>query len=313
MNHNIFSISIAVFCLGLLWACTAMLKPAFAQNTAQSTSKSNMAQSTMEPTDKLHPIASQKKFIIYYSDEQPDDEFANYDVIVFDREAHPPLGNLNSKGKVLLGYLSGGELDSTRSDFAKIKNNHILLEENPNWKGSFIVDVRSPAWTAYLIEDVIPEILRQGFDGIFVDTLDSVEDLEVRNPTKYIGMIQGTTNMIKTIRMHYPNMKIMINRGYKILPHIARDIDYVLAEGTMAEYNFETGKSKLFDDEIYQEYAQKVMDLKAKAPHLQIMAVDYWDMNDIEGVKNIYLKHRDNGFIPYVTTIDLEQIHHQPW
>ncbi len=304
MNHNIFTISIAAFCLSVLWLCTAMLKPAFAQNGAQNGAQHD---------EKLHPIANQKKFIIYYSDVYPDDEFANYDVIVFDREAHPPLGNLNSKGKVILGYISGGELDSGRSDFEQIKQNQILLEENPNWKGSFIVDVRRPSWTAHVIEDVIPEILRKGFDGIFIDTLDSVEDLEVRHPEKYKGMIEGTANMIKTIRMHYPNMKIMVNRGYKVLPHIAREIDYVLAEGTLAEYDFKTGKSKLFADAVYQEYAGMAEKLKVQAPHLQIMAVDYWDMEDIEGVKKIYQKHRENGFIPYVTTIDLEKVHHQPW
>jgi polysaccharide biosynthesis protein PelA len=291
--NNIISVIITISCLSLMWLCTFMLQSAYAQN--------------------IHPISSQKKFAIYYSDQHADSEFASYDVIVFDRENHPQLSNLNSKGKVILGYVSGGELDSARSDFNEIKQEHILLEQNPNWKNSYIVDVRSPRWTAHLIEDVIPEILRKGFDGIFIDTLDSIEDLEAKNPRKYRGMTQGAVNMIKTIRRHYPQMKIMVNRAYKILPRVARDIDYVLAESTLAQYNFSTGNSSLFPDEIYEEYVTKAEKLKRQAPHLQIMTVDYWDMNDLAGVRKLYIKQRENGFIPYVTTVDLENIHHNPW
>jgi uncharacterized protein (TIGR01370 family) len=288
--NNIFSVAMTI--LSPIWLCAFMIQSGYAQN--------------------IHPISPHKKFAICYSDQHADNEFANYDVIVFDRENHPPLGNLNSKGKVLLGYVSGGELDSTRSDFNQVKQAHILLGQNQNWKNSYIVDVRSPRWTAHLIEDVIPEILRKGFDGIFIDTLDSVEDLEAKNPKKYHGMTQGAVNMIKTIRKHYPQMKIMVNRAYKILPNVAHDIDYVLAESTLAQYDFSTGNSSLFPDEIYQEYVGKAENLKRQAPHLQIMTLDYWDMNDPAGVQKLYIKQRENGFIPYVTTVDLENIHHQP-
>jgi hypothetical protein len=84
--NNIFSVAMTI--LSPIWLCSFMLQSAYAQN--------------------IHPISPQKKFAIYYSDQHADNEFANYDVIVFDRENHPPLGNLNSKGKVLLGYVSGG-------------------------------------------------------------------------------------------------------------------------------------------------------------------------------------------------------------
>jgi uncharacterized protein (TIGR01370 family) len=255
----------------------------------------------------------QKKFVIYYGDTQPDHEFTMYDVIVFDRENHPPLQKLTAKNKIILGYISGGELDEDVSNYNELKDNFILIHENKNWEGAHVVDIRDPKWTAYIIQDLIPDILRKGFNGIFIDTFDSVEHLEQKDPNKYSGMKSAASNMIKTIRMHYPNIKIMVNRGYEILPNIARDIDYVLAEGTVANYDFETNKSSLFPDSIIQEYAEKHAELRQIAPHLQIMATDYWDMNDIDGVKTIYQKHRENGLIPYVTTIDLNNVHHQPW
>lgn len=293
--NNIISISITIFCLSLLWLFTLSLQNSYAQN------------------EEIIAAAMKKKFVIYYSDEHSDNEFSGYDVIVFDRENHPYINNLKSKGKIILGYVSGSELDSNRDNFDDLKRRFKPLKENEIWKGSFIVDIRSVEWTAHIIENIIPDMIRKGFSGIFIDTLDSIEELEASDPDKYNGMIYAAVNMIKTIRMHYPNIKIMVNRGYKILPHVANDIDYVLAESTMATHDFETGKSSMVDKEIYQEYVDKAKELRKISPHLQIMTVDYWDMDDIDGVRDIYLKHRENAFIPYVTTVNLEKLHHQPW
>jgi polysaccharide biosynthesis protein PelA len=296
MKHDIIPYFITAFVLGFAIIASILIIPAHAQDS-----------------EKYAESAGQKKFVIYYGSEQPDHEFTMYDIVVFDRENHPQLSKLKARNKVVLGYISGGELDEDISNFAELKDDFKLLKENEDWEGSHIVDIRDPKWTAYIIQDLIPDILRKGFSGIFIDTIDSAEYLEQQDPVKYAGMINAAVNMVKTIRMHYPNIKIMLNRGYEVLPKIARDIDYVLAEGTLANYNFETNKSTLFSEEIYQEYVQKHAELKQIAPHLQIMTTDYWDMNDLEGVKNIYQKHRENGYIPYVTTIDLNNVHHQPW
>ncbi len=253
-----------------------------------------------------------KNWIVYYSNTHKSSEFSDYDVIVFDRDKHPPIQNLKAAGKTLLGYVSAGEAEKYRPDYKTIQDKNLLMEENPHWPGHFSVDVRNPEWTRYLVEDVIPSIIQRGFHGIFVDTLDSVEDLEVQQPQKYKGMIKASANMIKTIRHHYPDLKIMINRGFEIMPYIAQDVDYLLLEGVMVNYDFEGGNHKLFPDHIYQEYVQKVKALKIKAPHLKVMALDYWHMDDTNMIKTIYKRHRQNGFLPYVTTIELDRLDKEP-
>jgi polysaccharide biosynthesis protein PelA len=260
---------------------------------------------------ELHPLTEQKRFIVYYGDTHEPQEFMPYDVIVFDRENHPDLSTLRGKGKILLGYISGGEGEQRRSDYDSHQKVHLLEKEtNPNWDDNRIVDIRSPAWTAYIIEQLIPDMLHQGFDGIFIDTLDSIEHLESTKPADYKGMVEGAITMIKMIRLHYPDIKIMVNRGYQIVPAVLGEIDYVLGEGTLVKYDFESKKTELFPTEIFQEYVLRAAEWRKKAPHLQVMTLDYWDMDDKEGVEHIYNLHRANGFIPYVTTIDLENVHH---
>jgi polysaccharide biosynthesis protein PelA len=254
----------------------------------------------------------QKRWVVYYADEHPATVFNEYDIIVFDRVAHPPLQPLHAGHKVILGYISGGEIEQVRDDFEQVKAANVLLKENPHWPGAFAVDVRHPEWTRYLIEDVIPDVLQHGFQGIFIDTLDSVEDLEVNDPVKYAGMIQAAATMVSTIRQHYPDIKIMVNRGFRVMPLIAKDVDYVLAEGILVNYDFEKGNHSLFPDEIYQEYVNKMRQLKKEAPHLQLFTLDYWNMDDEKTVKEIYAKQHANGFFPYVTTIDLDNIHAEP-
>lgn len=250
-----------------------------------------------------------KKWVVYYGDKEPAESFLEYDVIAFDRDNHPPLRQLLNRDRALLGYVSFGEAEKYRHDFKDIEALGVLLEENPSWPGHFVVDIRKPQWTKYVIEVVIPDIMHQGFNGIIIDTLDSVEDLEASDSKKYEGMTQAAIRMVHAVRVHYPKLKIMVNRGFNTLPGIAKDIDYVLAESVMVQHQPDDKTYKLFPPEVYQEYVGRLNDLKKQAPHLTIVSVDYWDMNDPAGIKHIYDTNRANGYLPYVTTIDLNNFH----
>ncbi len=252
------------------------------------------------------------RWVVYYGEALPSSDFDDYDIIVFDRDKHPPVQNLKAKGKILLGYVSVGEAEKYRPDYEDIRATHALLEENPNWKGHYAVDVRRPEWTQYLIQEVIPQVIRQGFHGIFIDTLDSAEDLEAKNPKKYAGMIKAAAEVVRTIRLNYPDLRIMVNRGFAVMPAIAGDVDYLLAESVLANYDFKKKKASFFPDTVYQEYVDKMQALKREAPQLRLVTLDYWDMKDVGGVKKIYARQKANGFMPYVTTIGLDRVDPEP-
>jgi len=252
------------------------------------------------------------RWIVYYDDEKPAEAFIDYDIIAFDRDYHPSLRELQNQGKTLLGYISFGEAEAYREDFATIQQLGVLLEENPMWPGHYIVDIRDPAWTKYVIEEVMPDVIQSGFDGIIVDTLDSIEALEARHPERYAGMVDGAVKMVKAVRTHYPNITIMINRGFDTLPRIAGDIDYVLAESIMVKHLPDDETYTLFPDAIYQDYVDQLDALQKQAPHLEVVTVDYWDPTDHKGIRHIYDTQRAQGFIPYVTTIGLDRVHQEP-
>ena len=122
----------------------------------------------------LTPLrAADIRWACYYADTAKLETLMKFDLLVLDSAYPAPLSPLADAGKTLIGYLSVGEVASTRPYFDRVKTEGILLEENRNWKGSFFVDVRDQRWTKRVVEDLIPEILRKGFHGIFLDTVDN--------------------------------------------------------------------------------------------------------------------------------------------
>jgi len=250
----------------------------------------------------------QPRWIAYYSDEEEPINFEPYSVIVFEPDNHPLIEGLLESGKTVLGYLSLGEVSKDRFYFDEVKNQGLFLEENKNWKGAYFVDIRDKRWTKRVIEELIPQILYQRFSGIFIDTLDNAEHLEDANPQKYHGMRQAAIDLIKAIRLNYPSLKIMLNRGFKILPSVAKDIDMELGESIYTDFNRDKGTYELVAKPLYEKNVKILKEAQKINSKLEIYTLDYWNLNDKTGIKKIYQAERENGFVPYVSTIDLSKI-----
>lgn len=262
----------------------------------------------------IHPLRGDdvQKWAVSYSSNVPLDSFASYSLVVLDSEYHPPLNWFIEKGIKTVGYISVGEVENHRPYFQEVKAENILLMENEHWKGSYFVDIRDPRWVKRVIEELIPSLLFQRFDGVFLDTIDNAEYLEQIDPKKFKGMKQAAINLIKAIRLHYPSLIIIQNRGYSLLPATGSTIDIVLAESIYTDYNFETKKYQKVPREEYQEQVELLQNAKKDSPHLQVFTLDYWNPNKPDAIKKIYNIERENGFIPYVSTIKLDKIIPEP-
>jgi uncharacterized protein (TIGR01370 family) len=253
-----------------------------------------------------------RNFTVYYSDSASASTLASYDLLVLDSDYHPDLNTLADRGKTLLGYLSLGEVERIRAYYDEVRAEGILLQENPFWKGSYFVDVRDPRWTSRVIERLIPRILGKGFQGLFLDTLDNPAYLEEKDPVRFRGMTSASATLVKTIRYHYPSIKIMLNRAYEILPEVETDIDIILGESVFTDYDFESKTYKTVPLGAYRRQVEVLKGSQRRIPKLQVMTLDYWDPNDREGVLRIYREQRKNGFVPYVATVELDKIVPEP-
>ncbi len=252
------------------------------------------------------------RWLVYYSDKASPDAFREYQVIVLQSENYPALRPRVGRGKTLLGYLSLGEVEQDREYFADVKAEKILLQENENWKGSYFVDLRDPRWTKRVLDQLIPGILRRGFDGLFFDTLDNAPHLEQTDPDRYRGMTAAAVSLVRAIRLRYPGIKIMLNRAYEILPQVEQQIDMELGESVFADYDFGTKPYRLVQRDLYREQVKLLQAVQKRRPGLKIFTLDYWDPADIAGIARIYREQRANGFEPYVATVELDRIVREP-
>ena len=251
---------------------------------------------------------NKERWAVYYGQEAEPDSFSPFRVVVLDSAAHPDIKEVKKYAGPVLGYVSIGEVDATH-DAANAPA--VLIEKNTAWN-SQMVDIRQPEWQKYILETKVPGVLSQGFDGVMLDTIDSALYLENKDPTRFKGMKDAAVYLVKALRHRYPDMPIMVNRGFGIWPEIANDVTMILAESTLT--HMEPGVSKNArwqSDGAYQQYLEKLVEAKGYNKNLRVYTLDYWDMNDTKGVLRIYDLQRKQGFVPYVTTPDLTTIHHE--
>lgn len=256
--------------------------------------------------------AQVERWVIYNSDEASISDFEPYQLILLDPDSHPSIKALKERGKTILGYISLGEAEDKRTHFEMAKRAGLLLQENKNWKGEFSVDIRKKEWTKILVEQVIPYILHQGFDGLFLDTLDNAEALEEQDPVKYKGMKEAAINLVQTIRLHYPQIQLMTNRGYFVLPKVANIINMALGEDLMTTYDFKTKKYLMQPETEVAGQIKALKDAQKINPKLQLLSLDYWYPEQTDVIKSLYEEERKKGFIPYVGTIRLDKIIPEP-
>src|SRR2546426_6660046 len=147
-------------------------------------------------------LLSPMRWAAYYSDGQPAEGFSGFQLLILDGDYHPPLGELR-KGRSLLGYVSIGEIEQTRSPFKAAKARGVIVGENQNWKGSFFVDVRSAWWTAR-VKLLVQQAVSQGFQGVFLDTVDDAEYLESKDASEFRGMKDAMAQVILEVRRGFP-------------------------------------------------------------------------------------------------------------
>ena len=255
--------------------------------------------------------AAPEHWSVYYGQMATPEELQNYDLLVLDPETHPPLRPLLNRNHTVLAYLSLGEAKIDHQADRLMTDRSMVLSKNPNWQ-SLVIDIRNPAWMAMVVEQLVPSLLQQGFDGVMLDTIDSSIALEMKDKKAYAGMQKAAAQLVHTLRENYPDMKIMVNRGFEILPQVAGDIDMVLAESIFTTYDFKTNKHLRVQPSHYESIVNYLQKLKEVNPRLMLFSLDYWPLEDVDNVRRIYAEQRAHGLVPYVSTLDLQSVTAEP-
>jgi uncharacterized protein (TIGR01370 family) len=219
-----------------------------------------------------------------------------------------PIAPLRGPGSILLGYVSFGEVERSRPYFAALEKAGALRAANPNWPDARLADLRHPAWRSAVLDRLVPAILALGYDGIFIDTMDNAEAMERQDPVANKGMVTAGVSLIAAVRARFPKIRIMLNRGYALLPDVAPKIDYLLGEAMASRWNFTAKHYELLSDSDWAWQAGRLRAAQARNPALSLMTLDYWDSGDAKQVAALYARERAAGFSPYVATLALDRL-----
>ncbi|WP_132740721.1 endo alpha-1,4 polygalactosaminidase [Sphingomonas sp. PP-F2F-A104-K0414] len=223
-----------------------------------------------------------------------------------------PIAPLRGPGSILLGYVSFGEVERSRPYFAALDKAGALNAANPNWPDARLADLRHPAWRAAVLDRLIPAILALGYDGIFIDTMDNAEAMERQDPVANTGMVAAGATLIAAVRARFPKIRIMLNRGYALLPDVAPKIDYLLGEAMASRWNFAAKRYELLSESDWAWQAARLRAARARNPALALMTLDYWNPADTTQIAALYARERAAGFSPYVATLALDRLMPEP-
>jgi hypothetical protein len=257
---------------------------------------------------KALPAAeSSIRWLAFYGVTAEETVLASYDIVVLDPGYQGSIRLATNPATGVCGYLSLGEIRSS-DPFLPFLDRAALLPENPDWPGTRRVDVRHPSWRSLILERQIPFLASRGFTGLMFDTLDTPPYLEQLDPPRYRGMREAAIGLVDSIRRRWPELMLIMNRGYALLPDVAQKLDAIIAESLITSPNLQTGGFSWVDPQQVELQLKLLNPATRRRPPLPILSLDYWDPSDGRTIAEIYRRERELGHHPYVATRSLDQI-----
>jgi len=281
--------------LGSVIICGSVLFSACAPAPAPKLTPTSR-QSASTPLPLRQRIRAIRDYVVYYGKGQAE-ALTNYGLAIVQPDTLTPeeLAIVHKSATLVVAYLSVGEAEPERAWYTDGRVDQAwILGKNENW-GSFFVDASQPGWQKLMV-DLAGEFIRQGFDGIFLDTVDTVDIYPKTKP--------GMLALIRQLRAAYPQALLVMNRGFSVVKEVASDLDAVMFEDLSTTYNFESQQYGYADDSA----TALAMATLSQNTGMPILALDYAPPDNPGMAYRAVQVSRSYGFIPAVSVINLDKI-----
>lgn len=259
------------------------------------------------------PLKNIKNYICYYGKADLV-TLAKYDLLILEPSYYSKkYVEFLKKSSIAVAYCSIGEADEHELKnivqkesliYKKRPTGKIPAEmepvKNEDWN-SWYADPAKKGWIDYVIKKADTLIDDKGFDGIFLDTIDTVDLFPEKK--------QAMADLIQTLRKRYPNKIIIANRGLEIFELISHNIDAVMYECFTSKYDFEKKKCIIFNENdmkwihsVYEKHLKSF--IKAGKT---VLALDYADGPDDKIIEIAYTRACDYGLVPLVSDVNLNK------
>ena len=239
---------------------------------------------------------------LFYGEHAPLDELKAFDVVVVEPDhGHDPKA-YRSRNSELFAYVSLGEVAPTRS-YAKRVPESWMIGKNTNWN-SKVIDQSENGWSSFVTKQIIGPLWKQGYRGFFLDTLDSYH-LVTTTPEEKKRQERGLVKVIQAIKKTYPEVKLIFNRGFEIIPKVAPHVFAVAAESLFQGWDQSNTRYVEVAKEEREWLLQELRTIQ-KSFQLPVIIIDYLPPQDRQKARSVAQKIQKLGMIPWVSTPELD-------
>jgi hypothetical protein len=239
---------------------------------------------------------------LYYGSAIPLKEFRVFDIVVVEPgHGHDPQRQARGDSQ-LFAYVSVAEVQPTRPYFRDIPEPW-KLARNGDWD-SVVIDQTPDDWPAFFAERVVGPLWEKGYRGFFLDTLDSYR---LARQFDEAAQQAGLIRVIETLHARYPGIKLILNRGFEIIPRVRDKVFMVAAESLFQGWN---AGARRYEQVKAADREWLLGQLKTiqERDRLPILAIDYVAPHDRRLTRDTARRIRELGFIPWVTDAQLDSI-----
>lgn len=230
---------------------------------------------------------------------------APYDLVVVDGEAATPstVAALRAQGSVVLGYLSVGTIEPYRSWYPRLKR--YRLPESFEEFGEFYADASAKGFRRQIAGRIAPAILAKGFDGLFLDNTDMVEEF-----TKERAGMRRLVRRLSTVVRGGGDL-LFAQNGERSIGPLLPFYDGWNREDVTSTYSF---KSRRYVRTTPAQLARAQAALRRiSAAGLLVTTADYTAVGDTASDQVSVANSCAAGAIPFVGDIGLRRLPSQPF
>lgn len=240
----------------------------------------------------------------WYASNPPLSELAQFDYLVlepahFDASARDFLHSQNTQ---LFAYLSVGEFDGNQQALVEAGLGHSTSDTVNHAWDSHVMNLADEKWQDYLAARA-QSLLAQGYDGLFLDTLDSFQLLPAKRQEQ---QRQGLLQILTRLQTNLPDLALIFNRGFEVVHELPKKPAAVAIESIYAGWNPRNNNYTPVTDTDRAWLTQHTAALRAK--DIPLIAIEYLPFERREEARQLVKQLQDEGFLPYVSTPHLDSL-----
>lgn len=238
----------------------------------------------------------------YYGAAPPTEMLAVYDQVVVQPSRVSPRA-FRGRHAEPIAYMSVGEVAASSAEATELSQDWVV-GKNPAW-ATWVLDPRSAGYRAHFLAR-FEELWRAGYRRYFLDTLDSYQ-IAAKSPAERLAMRRGLVTLIRAMVARHSQAKVLLNRGFELLPEVGKSVSGVVAESLFDRWDASRNAYVRVPVADRKWLIARLQEAKEQYA-LPVVVVDYRPAAERAAARATARKIAGLGFDPWVTNADLTDL-----